>query len=162
MSHHGNQLHSRNVHPTNPHHPDPSTVLAFTVLLSLVLASTVLAFTVLLSAMLPFAALHRAVSTSASFILWLFISWKFHVTDGQNRTLIFRVKRTCFWPSYSTSLPYSIIRTVKYMRRDIRSLHIHMPSEVLIEPDLSFDGSSTLSYAELYDCYDQSLWTADR
>ena len=33
------------------------------------------------------------VSPSASFILWLFISWKFHVTDGQNRSLIFRVKR---------------------------------------------------------------------
>ena len=93
MSHHDNQLHSRNVHPTNPHHPEPSTVLTFTVLLSLVLASTLLTFTVLLSAMLPFAALHRAVSTSASFILWLFISWKFHVTDGQNRSLIFRVKR---------------------------------------------------------------------
>ncbi len=51
------------------------------------LTSTVLAFRVLLSAMLPFTALHRAVSASASFILWLFISWKFHVTNGQNRRL---------------------------------------------------------------------------
>ena len=48
------------------------------------------------------------------------------------------------------------------MRRDIRSLHIHMPFEVLIELDLSFDGSFTLSYTEFYDCYDQSLWIADR
>ena len=48
------------------------------------------------------------------------------------------------------------------MRRDIRSLHIHMPSEVSTKPDLSFDGSSTLNYAELHDCCDQSLWTADR
>ena len=34
---------------------------------------TVRDFTVMLSAMLPFAALHRAVSASASFILVLFI-----------------------------------------------------------------------------------------
>ena len=57
------------------------------------LASTVLGFRVLLSAILPFTVLYRAVSASASFILWLFIPWKFHVTDGQNRSLIFRVKR---------------------------------------------------------------------
>ena len=44
--------------------------------------STVLAFRVLLSAILPFTVLYRAVSASASFILWLFISWKFHVTAG--------------------------------------------------------------------------------
>jgi len=36
---------------------------------------------------------HRAVSTSASFILLLFIYWKFHVTDGQSRSLISRVKQ---------------------------------------------------------------------
>ena len=37
---------------------------------------------VLASTVLPFAALHRAVSATASFILLLFIHWKFHVTDG--------------------------------------------------------------------------------
>jgi len=36
---------------------------------------------------------YKAVYTSASFILLLFIYWKFHVIDGQNRSLIFRVKR---------------------------------------------------------------------
>ncbi len=36
---------------------------------------------------------HGAVSTSASFILLLFIYWKFHVTDGQSRSLISRVKQ---------------------------------------------------------------------
>ena len=35
--------------------------------------------------MLPFATLQRAISVSASFILLLFIYWKFHVTDSQNR-----------------------------------------------------------------------------
>ena len=51
------------------------------------LAFTVLVFKVLLSAMLFFTALYRAVFASASFILWLFISWKFHVTNGQNSRL---------------------------------------------------------------------------
>ena len=38
-------------------------------------------------------ALHyRAVSASASFILLLFIYWKFHLNDRQNRSLFFRVK----------------------------------------------------------------------
>ena len=79
-----NQLHSRNVHPTNPYYrePIPSPTgfygtsfygTTFTVLLSPVLASTILAFAVLLSAVLPFATLYRAVSTSTSFILLLFI-----------------------------------------------------------------------------------------
>ena len=71
-------------------------------------SSTVLTFTVLLSAMLPFAALHRAVSASASSILLLFIYWKFHVTDGQNRSLFFSGSNAypllfpffCFCPSY--------------------------------------------------------------
>ena len=66
--------------------------------------STVLAVTVLLS----FSALHRAVSASGSFILLLFIYWKFQVTDGQNRSLsFFGVKCIptsfpffCFCPSY--------------------------------------------------------------
>lgn len=43
-----------------------------------------------------------------------------------------------FYLSYSTSLPYRIILTA-----DIRSLNIHVPSEALTEPDLSFNGSST-------------------
>ena len=55
-----------------------------------------------------FLALHRAVSASGSFILLLFIYWKFHVTDGQNRSLsFFGVKCIptsfpffCFCPSY--------------------------------------------------------------
>jgi len=65
----------------------------------------VLAFTVL-----PFAALHRAVSASAIFgniILLLIIYWKFHVADGQNRSLFFRVKRmpTSFlWISQTPNL----------------------------------------------------------
>ena len=70
-------------------------ILAFTVLFSLVLASAVLAFTVLPSAMLPFTALHRAVSTSASFTLLLFIYWKFHVTEGQNRSLFCPGSNVC-------------------------------------------------------------------
>jgi len=52
-----------------------------------------LAFTVPLSVVLHFAALYRAVYASASFILPLFIYWKFHVTGGQNRSLFFGVKR---------------------------------------------------------------------
>ena len=63
--------------------------------LLLLLASTILAFTVLLSAMLPFAALHRAISASASFILVLFIYLKFYVTDDQNRSLFFSGSNAC-------------------------------------------------------------------
>ena len=155
--------------------------------------------------MLPFAALHRAVSASVSFILLLFMYWKFHVTDRQNRSLFFRgqihahffshfsasalyyffptqpqhrhikvlqdlqyiiernwpVKKNSWRPAYSedtpvkragigiiisassTSLPYSITHTAKYILCDIRSLNIYVPSEVSTEPDLSFDRSST-------------------
>ena len=52
--------------------------------------------------MLPFAALYRVVSASANFILWLF-NWKFQVTDGQNRSLVFSVKRM------PTSLPIFLL-----------------------------------------------------
>ncbi len=59
-------------------------VLAESAVKLTVLSLPVSAFTVL-----PFAALHRAVSASASFgniiILLLFIYWKFHVADGQKQ-----------------------------------------------------------------------------
>ena len=70
-----------------------------------VLAFTTLAFAVLLSVMLPFAVLHRAISACAGFIILLFIYWKFHVTDGRNRSLFF-VGLKCIptsFPRLSTS-----------------------------------------------------------
>ena len=100
MSHYSNQSHSRNVHLTNAHHPEPSsspTTTGFygTNFYGAAFPSTGFystGITVLLSAMLPLAALYRAVSASASSIVLLFIYWKFHVTDGQNRSLFFGVK----------------------------------------------------------------------
>ena len=57
-----------------------------------------------------------AVCASTGFIHLLFIYWKYHVTDGQNRSLFFRVKRMPTYfniflllPSYFFSpLEYSI------------------------------------------------------
>ena len=40
-------------------------------------------------------------------MLWLFIHWKFHVTDCQNRSFIFRVKRMPTSFLVSLLLPYS-------------------------------------------------------
>ena len=39
-------------------------------------------------------------------MLWLFIHWKFHVTDCQNRSFIFRVKRMHTSFLVSLLLPY--------------------------------------------------------
>ena len=66
-------------------------------LLSLVLASIVLEFTILLSATLRFAALHKVVSVSASSILLLFIYWKFHVINGQNKQLFIQTCLEGHW-----------------------------------------------------------------
>ncbi len=63
---------------------------------------------VLASSVLPFAVLHRAVSASASFILLLFIYWKIHITDRQNRTLCFSGSNICplLFPSFCFCLSY--------------------------------------------------------
>ncbi len=86
--------------------------LNMTYVAPLTLLSSVLPFTVLALAVRPFTSwlslrFHRAVSTSASFILLLFIYWKFHVTDRQKRSPFFGVKRmpTSF-PSFCFCLPF--------------------------------------------------------
>ena len=75
----------------------------------------VLAITVLLS----FSALHRAVSASGSFILLLFIYWKFHVTDGQMHTHFFPI----FLLLPILLLPFTASSPTQPQHRHIKVLH---------------------------------------